>query len=91
MREQEVPKDVQKDIDSAAKREENRWRELAEKREREKRDKPIGGQIKPEKVAVKRSNTMIGICEMCGHEGGIIMTDEGDFCGTCMGKMPWLK
>lgn len=91
MREREVPRDVQKDMDSAAKRQENRYREQEAKREAEKRNKSVGGSVKPEKTAIRRSNTAMGICEMCGVEGAVIATDEGDFCGNCMSKMPWLK
>lgn len=89
--ETEVPRDVQKDIDSAAKRQENRWREREAKKEAERRVKSIGGPLKAEKATTRRSNTFKGICEMCGREAAVIVTDEGDFCGDCMGKMPWLK
>lgn len=31
-----------------------------------------------------------GVCEGCGAEGKVLLTDDGDFCQTCLAKMSWL-
>ena len=32
-----------------------------------------------------------GACEMCGHNGLVTVTDEGDFCGVCLAKIGGMR
>lgn len=94
VREEIVPRDVQREIDSAERRKESRWREREKKRgaEEKSKAKPVG-LVKPEKHGeAKRGARLKGECEMCGREGPVLQIDEGDYCDDCVGKVSsWLR
>lgn len=42
------------------------------------------------KFRLNTRNGQDGICDCCKENTFVFLTDDGDFCESCIGKMSWL-
>ena len=80
--------EVAKEIGIARKQESER-KKAEERRKLAQKKKDSNGVSSPGNYGKSNSRiaTLEGVCELCGTEGPITATDEGDFCVNCLSKI----
>ncbi len=80
--------EVDKEI-GIARKQENERKKAEERRKLAQKKKESNGVSSPGNHG--KSNSRIigleGVCELCGTEGPITATDDGDFCVKCLSKV----